>query len=174
MSELFEKAKELYQLKNPCGNIIEADESRSELNVIGYYRLKSSEGETLLRIKAECIDEELNRLKQKHERNSIGNAQQEALARMTEHLSGGLKLEVIGGFWDKSCMLNNGKIYLYVSVWDGGDLGINHVLEASEFDLEIVTEENKKVAGRVLKGALWGAGLGLLSGGLGFLGAAGV
>jgi len=179
MDDIFEKVSAIYQFYTPKDprKFGEPDENTSVLNPIGVYRLKDKFDQTLFRVKASDIENEYqkvseisSKLKAQEVNREKAKAEYEAasqeLADAFVTLGKG-NLEVIGGFWKHNATLKDGYLYLF-----GRDSGISEKLPASDFNLEQVTEENKKVIGRVFKGAIWGIGLGLFTGGLGLLGGA--
>ena len=179
MDDIFEKVSAIYQFYTPKDprKFGEPDENTSVLNPIGVYRLKDKFDQTLFRIKASDIENEYqkvseisSKLKAQKVKREKAKAESEAadqeLADAFMTLGKG-NLEVIGGFWKHNATLKDGYLYLFRR-----GSGISEKLPASDFNLEQVTEENKKVIGRVFKGAIWGIGLGLVSVGLGLLGGA--
>ena len=155
----------------------------SEVNVVGYYRLKDKKGNVLLRLKIleiykqyGLIGEKLQRAEADAKQRLETASQADAIRNMHQKLRSGEELELIGGFHKGSAKLVYDKIYLYYKITNalGQNPGIVEEIPCSALSIEVLTEDNRaSVMGRVFKGAVWGLGLGILSGGLGVLGALG-
>ena len=171
MSDLFEKASQIYALQRGDRWKETPDPEASELNQIGYFRLKTKDGKTLLRIHQRDVDSELIAMTEKCKRNAAANAAAKEKADLQSKAAKLLfakTLELVGGFWDGQVFYSDGTIIL-TNIYEKYDP--YHEIPINEFNLELVSESNAKVVSRVFKGAIWGTGLGLLSGGLGLLGA---
>ena len=179
MDDIFDKVSEIWLFTTPevARNFSVPNKKTSTLNSLGVYRLKDRLGTTLLRIKVSDIEneyqkaseisskrasQEANQAKAKEQFNAASQEVADAFLTL-----GKGNMEVIGGFWKDNATLKDGYLYLFRR-----GLDIGEKLPASDFNLEQVTEENKKVIGRVFKGAVWGVALGIVSGGLGLLGGA--